>query len=503
MAPPSDLRAWIELLEREGELVRVSAEVDPHLEVTEVVDRTVKAGGPALLFENPKGSNHPLLINQFGTERRMCMAFGVERLDDVAAKLEGVLEMQPPQGLVDKVRGLKKLKSIADSLPQTARRGPAQEIVLTGDKVDLGRLPVQTCWPGDAAPFITLPAVITRDPRTGTRNFGMYRMQVLDGQTTAMHWQIHKDGRADYLATDGRIEVAAALGLDPVTTYAASAPLPKHIDELMLAGFLRGEPVQLVKGKTVDLDVPANAEIVLEGYIEKDELTAEGPFGDHTGFYTAAEPFPVFHVTAVTMREDAIYPSIVVGKPPAEDAWLGKATERIFLPAVKMTVPEIVDYDLPVAGVFHNCCIVSIRKAFPGHAKKVMHAIWGLGMLSLTKAVVVVDEHVDVHDYEQVFFYVGANVDPARDVMISEGPLDHLDHAPTRQFFGGKLGIDATAKGPDEGTRPWPEEIDMNDETRELVDRRWDEYGIAADTAQNGARKRLRTLNLPRAKRRA
>ena len=479
------------MLEREGELVRVTAEVDPHLEVTEIVDRTVKAGGPALLFENPK-SSHPLLINQFGTERRMCLALGVERLDDVAARLEDVLEMQPPQGLVDKVRGLKKLKSIADSMPKTSRGGPAQQVVLTGDDVDLTRLPIQTCWPGDAAPFITLPAVITKDPRNGGRNVGMYRMQVLDRNTTAMHWQIHKDGRADYLATDGRIEVAVALGLDPVTTYTASAPLPKHIDELMLAGFLRGEPVELVSAKTVDLEVPANAEIVLEGYIEKDELTAEGPFGDHTGFYTAAEPFPVFHVTAMTMREDAIYPSIVVGKPPAEDAWLGKATERIFLPAVRMTVPEIVDYDLPVAGVFHNCCIVSIRKAFPGHAKKVMHAIWGLGMLSLTKAVVVVDEHVDVHDYEQVFFYVGANVDPARDVVISEGPLDHLDHAPTHQFFGGKLGIDATAKGPDEGTRPWPEEIEMSEEIRALVDRRWDEYGIGIEPdATNGAMRHI------------
>ncbi len=492
MAPPSDLRSWIALLEREGELVRVSAEVDPHLEVTEIVDRTVKAGGPALLFENPKGASHPLLINQFGTERRMCLAFDAPSLDDVATKLEDVLEMQPPQGLVDKVRGLKKLKSIADSLPQETRRGPAQQIVLTAGDVDLARLPIQTCWPGDAGPFITLPAVITKDPRNGTRNVGMYRMQVLDRNTTAMHWQIHKDGRADYLATDGRIEVAVALGLDPVTTYAASAPLPKHIDELMLAGFLRGEPVQLVKAKTVDLDVPANAEIVLEGYIEKDELTGEGPFGDHTGYYTPAEPFPVFHVTAMTMREDAIYPSIVVGKPPQEDAWLGKATERIFLPAVKMTVPEIVDYDLPVAGVFHNCCIVSIRKAFPGHAKKVMHAIWGLGMLSLTKSVVVVDEHVNVHDYGEVFFYVGANVDPQRDVVISEGPLDHLDHAPTHQFFGGKLGIDATAKGPDEGTRPWPEEITMSDEIRALVDRRWDEYGVGVEAdAGNGSMRHI------------
>src|SRR6266513_887598 len=478
MATPADFRSWIALLEREGELVRVSAEVDPHLEMTEITDRTVKAGGPALLFEHPKGSSHPLLINQFGTERRMCLALGVERLDDVAAKLENVLEMQPPQGLVDKVRGLKKLKSIADSLPQTARRGVVQEVVLTGDDVDLVALPIQTCWPGDAGAFITLPAVITKDPRTGTRNVGMYRMQVLDRATTAMHWQIHKDGRADYLATDGRIEVAVALGLDPVTAYSASAPLPKHIDEFMLAGFLRSEPVELVQAKTVELEVPANAEIVLEGTIDKDEITDEGPFGDHTGYYTPPEPFPVFRLTAITMRRDAIYPSIVVGKPPQEDAWLGKATERIFLPAIRATVPEIVDYDLPVAGGFHNCCIVSIKKAFPGHAQKVMHAIWGLGMLSLTKSIIVVDEHVDVHDYEQVLFYAGANVDPKRDVVISEGPLDHLDHAPERQFVGGKLGIDATAKWPEEGARPWPEEIEMTPEIRDLVDRRWGEYGI-------------------------
>ena len=478
MAPPADLRAWIALLEREGELVRIEAEVDPELEITEITDRTVKAGGPALLFENVKGSSRPLLINQFGTERRMCLAFDAPSLDNVAEKLSDVLEMQPPAGLVDKVRGLQKLKSIADSRPKTVRRAPSQEVVLEGDDASLDLLPIQTCWPDDAAPFITLPAVITKDPRTGTRNVGMYRMQKLGPRATAMHWQIHKDGRADYLATDGRIEVAVALGLDPVTAYSASAPLPKHIDELMLAGFLRGEPVELVQAKTVDLEVPANAEIVLEGYIDKDELTDEGPFGDHTGYYTPAEPFPVFRLTAITMRRDAIYPSIVVGKPPQEDAWLGKATERIFLPAIRMTVPEIVDYDLPIAGAFHNCCIVSIRKAFPGHAAKVMHAIWGLGMLSLTKCVIVVDAHVDVHDYEQVMFYAGANVDPARDVVLSEGPLDHLDHAPERQFIGGKLGIDATAKWPEEGARPWPEEIEMSPEVRDLVDRRWAEYGI-------------------------
>jgi len=486
------------LLEDEGELVRVAAEVDPDLEVTEIVDRTVKAGGPALLFENPKGARHPLLINQFGTERRMCLAFGVERLDELAERVENVLELQPPQGLMDKVRGLQKLKSIAGSGPRSVRSGPVQEVVLTGDDVDLGLLPIQRCWPGDPAPFITLPAVITRDPRTGTRNVGMYRMQVIDRNTTFMHWQIHKDGRADWLATDGRIPVAVALGLDPVTAYSASAPLPKHIGELMLAGFFRGSPVEMVRCKTNDLEVPAHAEIALEGYIEKDELGIEGPFGDHTGYYTPPEPFPVFHITAITMRRDAVYPSIVVGKPPQEDAWLGKATERIFLPAIRMTVPEIVDYDLPVAGAFHNCVIVSIRKAFPGHAHKVMHAIWGLGMLSLSKSVVIVDAHVNVHDYEEVFFYVGANVDPKRDVVIAEGPLDHLDHAPTLQFVGGKIGIDATTKGPAEGTRVWPEEIAMSDEIRELVDRRWEEYGIPAhgarDSVQNGSRRSLRHL---------
>src|SRR6201997_52344 len=477
--PAKDLRDWIALLEREGELARVSAEVDPDLEITEIVDRTVKAGGPALLFEKPKGSEHALLINQFGTERRMCLAFGVDRLDDVARKVSDVLEMQPPAGLVEKVRGLQKLKSIADSLPRTVRKGACQDIVLRRDDVDLGLLPIQRCWPEDPAPFITLPAVITRDPRDGTRNVGMYRMQVVDRATTFMHWQIHKDGRADWLASDGRIPVAVALGLDPITAYSASAPLPKHVDEFMMAGFLRGEPVELVKGVSVGVEVPARAEIVLEGYIEKDEVGEEGPFGDHTGYYTAAEPFPIFHVTAITMRNGAIYPSIVVGKPPQEDAWLAKATERIFLPAVRTTLPEVVDYDLPVAGVFHNMAIVSIKKAFPGHAAKVMHALWGLGMLSLTKCVVVVDADVDVHDYAQVMFYAGANVDPKRDVILSEGPLDHLDHAPERQFFGGKLGIDATAKWPEEGARPWPEEIEMSPEVKELVTRRWSEYGLA------------------------
>jgi 4-hydroxy-3-polyprenylbenzoate decarboxylase len=411
----------------------------------------------------------------------MCLAFGAGSLDEVGAKLADVLEKQPPEGLGEKLRGLRLLKSIADSRPRAVRKGACQEVVLRGDDVDLGLLPVQTCWPEDAGPFITLPAVITRDPRDGRRNVGMYRLQVLGPRATAMHWQLHKDARADYLFSEGRMEVAVAIGLDPVTAYSASAPLPKHIDELMFAGFLRGEAVDVVKGVSVDLEVPAAAEIVLEGYVERGETVEEGPFGDHTGFYTAAEPFPVFHVTALTMRRHAIYPSIVVGKPPQEDAWLGKATERIFLPALRASLPELVDYDLPVAGAFHNCAIVSIRKAYPAHAHKVMHAVWGLGLLALTKAVIVVDAHVDPHDYAQVAFYVGANVDPARDVLLTQGPADHLDHATTRQFVGGKLGVDATAKGPAEGAREWPPEIEMSDEIRALVDRRWPEYGLDTD----------------------
>ncbi|HEY7179445.1 MAG TPA: menaquinone biosynthesis decarboxylase [Gaiella sp.] len=478
-APAKDLRDWIALLERERELVRVRAEVDPDLEITEIVDRVVKSGGPALLFENVKGSRLPLLINQFGTERRMCLALGVERLDDIAARLGEVLELQPPQGLMDKVRKLGTLKSIADSMPKSVSKGACQEVVLTGDDVDLDALPIMRCWPLDAAPFITLPAVITQDRETGVRNVGMYRMQKVDRRTTFMHWQVHKDGRADLLAApDGRIPVAVALGLDPVTAYSASAPLPKHVGELMVAGFLKGSPVQMVRCKTVELEVPANAEIVLEGWVDAAEPGLEGPFGDHTGYYTPPEEFPLFRLSAITMRRDAIYPSIVVGKPPAEDEWLAKATERIFLPAIRMSVPEIVDYDLPTSGAFHNCVIVSIRKRFPGHARKVMHAIWGLGLLSLSKSVVVVDQHVDVHDYAQVFFHVCANVDPKRDVLMSEGPLDQLDHSSVLPCYGGKIGFDATAKGPSEGAREWPEEIEMTPEVRAKVDARWAELGL-------------------------
>jgi 4-hydroxy-3-polyprenylbenzoate decarboxylase len=482
------LRDWIDLLRREGELLEVTAEVDPYLEVTEIVDRTVKARGPALLFRNVKGSSMPILINQFGTERRMCLALGVDRLDEVGERIADVLEMQPPQGLADKVRSLGKLKSFVDSIPRTVGKAPCQEVVVT-DGATLDDLPIMTCWPDDGGPYITLPSVITKDPVTGGRNVGMYRLQKHSSTTLGLHWQIHKDAAADWRAGAGRMEVAIVLGADPVSTYAGSAPIPKHIDELMVAGFLRGEPVETVACKTVDLKVPAHAEIVLEGYCERGELAPEGPFGDHTGYYTPVEPFPVFRLTAVTHRRDPIYPSIVVGVPPQEDEWLGKATERIFLPALRMTMPEIVDYDLPAAGAFHNCAIVSIRKAYPGHARKVMHAIWGTGLLSLTKAVVVVDDWVDVHDYPQVMWQVGANVDPARDVQLSEGPLDHLDHAPTRQFVGGKIGFDATRTWVEEGyTREWPEVVRMRDDVRSRVDARWEALGLGTPPAASASR---------------
>jgi len=474
-----DLRAWIELLRAEGELAEVTAEVDPHLEITEIADRTMKAGGPALLFRNVGGSSMPVLINQFGTERRMCLALGVGSLEEVRERVAGVFELlQPPKGLgavLDAATtGFRTLK---DSKPRIVSDAPCQEVVMA--EPDLDALPIMTCWPGDGGPYITLPSVFTKDPQTGGRNVGMYRLQQHSRTTLGLHWQIHKDAAADWREGAGRMEVAVALGTDPVTAYAGSMPLPKHIDELAVAGVLRNERVDLVRCKTVDLEVPANAEIVIEGYAERGELQPEGPFGDHTGYYTPLEPFPVLHVTAITHRRDPIYPSIVVGVPPSEDVWLGKATERIFLPAVQMTLPEVVDYDLPFAGVFHNCCIVAIRKRFPGHARKVMHAICGTGLLSLTKAVVVVDEWVDVHDYGQVVWQLGANVDPARDVVLSTGPLDQLDHAPNLVAMGGKIGFDATRTWPEEGyPRTWPEVARMTDEVARRVDERWAELGI-------------------------
>jgi 4-hydroxy-3-polyprenylbenzoate decarboxylase len=474
-----DLREWIALLRAEGELVEITAEVDPHLEITEIADRTMKAGGPALLFRNVRGSTMPVLINQFGTERRMCLALGVADLDEVRQRVADIFELlSPPKGLGEALGAAATgLRTLKDSKPKIVSSAPCQEVVMAEPSLDL--LPIMQCWPEDGGPFITLPSVITRDPVTGGRNVGMYRLQKHSATTLGLHWQIHKDAAADWRAGAGRMEVAIALGGDPISIYAGSLPLPKHIDEHAVAGVLRGERVELVRCKTVDLEVPANAEIIIEGWCERGVLAPEGPFGDHTGYYTPVDQFPVLNVTAITHRRDPIYPSIVVGVPPSEDVWLGKATERMFLPAVQMTLPEVVDYDLPFAGAFHNCCIVSIRKAYPGHARKVMHAIWGTGLLSLTKAVVVVDEWVDVHDYTQVMWQLGANVDPARDVVLASGPLDQLDHAPSLQSLGGKVGFDATATWPQEGyARIWPAVARMDDATTARVDARWEELGI-------------------------
>jgi 4-hydroxy-3-polyprenylbenzoate decarboxylase len=473
----SDLRAWLGRLRAAGELVEVGTEVDPRLEVTEITDRVSKRFGPALLFRNVRGSRMPLLINQFGSERRICMALGTDSLDALGGRVETLLDLQPPQGLVAKVRALGRLRELASFVPKVVRSGPCQEVWL--DEPDLGLLPVLTCWPGDGGPFITLPLVFSRDPRTGVRNCGMYRIQVLDGRTALMHWQIHKDGAAHLRDSSGRVPVAVAIGTDPATTYTGSAPLPPHLDEMIFAGFLRGRPVEMVRCRTVDLEVPAEAEVVLEGHVDAADVRPEGPFGDHTGFYTPLDDYPAFHLTGMSMRRDPIYATTIVGKPPMEDFFLGKATERVFLPILRMTLPDLVDMNLPLEGIFHNCAVVSLRKRYPGHAKKLMNAIWGLGLLSLTRCIVVVDEDCDVQDLSEVAFRAFSNVDAGRDMLVTEGPVDALDHAAPHFAYGSKVGFDATRKWPGEGTvRPWPDEILMSDEVRALVDRRWGEYGI-------------------------
>jgi 4-hydroxy-3-polyprenylbenzoate decarboxylase len=472
-----DLRDWIARLEKAGELTRVSARVDPHLEITEITDRVTKAGGPALLFTNPAGSEHPVLINQFGSERRMTMGLRCETLDELGDRIQDLLDLQPPHGVVAKVRALGKLRELASFSPKLVRDGACQEVWL--DEPDLDRLPILTCWPKDGGPFVTLPLVFSKDPRTGVRNCGMYRIQKVDRTTALMHWQIHKDGAAHLRDSDGRVPVAVALGTDPATTYSATAPLPPHLDEMVFAGFLRGRSVEMVRCRTVDVEVPASAEIVLEGYVDASDLRPEGPFGDHTGFYTPVDDYPAFHLTGMSMRRGAIYATTIVGKPPMEDFWLGKATERIFLPLIRMTVPELVDMNLPLEGVFHNCAIVSVKKRYPGHAKKLMNAVWGLGLLSLSRCVVVVDHDVDVQNVSEVAFQAFSNVDVGRDMLVTEGPVDALDHAAPYFALGSKVGFDATRKWPGEGVvRPWPEELRMSEEVRAAVDRRWREYGI-------------------------
>lgn len=477
-----DMHEFVVQLEQRGLLRRVTTPVSPILEITEITDRVSKRpdGGPALLFENVEGSEFPVLINALGSRERMNLALGVDDVDAIAQRIRELTQVPAAGGgLLDKLsQGMKLMDVAKATAPKLISRAPVQEVV--EDDPDLLRLPILQCWPKDGGRYITLPLVFTKDPETGKKNAGMYRMQVYDRRTTGMHWQIHKDGaRHQRLAAGDRLEAAAVIGGDPVTVYAASAPLPPAIPELMFAGFLRGQPVELVRCRTIDMEVPAHADFVLEGYIDTTQSRIEGPFGDHTGYYSEAAPYPVFHVTCITRRARPIYSTTIVGKPPQEDVWMGYATERIFLPLLQMMLPEVVDYHMPAAGVFHNCVLVAIKKRYPGHARKVMSALWGLGLMMLAKLIVVVDDDTDVHDYNQVAWRTLGNFDPARDVEIVHGPVDDLDHASPAWRFGSKMGIDATAKWPEEGhQRPWPEEIHMSEEVVQAVTRRWREYGI-------------------------
>ena len=480
-----DIREFIAFLESKGELLRIKAPVSCELEITEITDRVVKRGGPALLFENVEGHDMPVFINAYGSAQRTSWALGVERLDELGDRIRKLLGLVqgPPPSLVGKLRTLVDLVKMAGYQPKLVRSAPCQEVVLTGQDADLNRIPILKCWPMDAGRFITLPMVITRNPETGVRNVGTYRMQVYDGQTAGMHWQTHKVGthheRVALERGQERMEVAVALGGDPATLWTGSAPLPPDLDELVMAGFLREEGVEVVKGKTVDIEVPANAEIVLEGYVTPGETRTEGPFGDHTGYYSPEDHYPVFHLTAITHRQNPIYSTIVVGRPVQEDYYMGKATERLFMPIIQMVLPEIVDINMPAEGVFHNLVIVSIKKEYPGQAQKVMYGLWGMGLMSLAKTVIVVDHFVNVHDLSEVTWRVTNNIDPSRDVVFASGPLDDLDHSSPTPKFGSKLGIDATAKGPLEGReRQWPPDIAMSPEVKALVDSKWGEYGI-------------------------
>ncbi len=482
-----NLQDFVKTLEKAGELRRIGAEVDPYLEITEIADRVSKrtgpeGPGPALLFENVKGSEFPVLINAFGSYRRMALALGSESLEAKAAEMTELMGWAFSQlRKLEPLSFFPKLKWARLFLPHRVLKTPCQEIV--DRDPDLSKLPVLTSWPLDGGPFFTLPLVITRDPETGAQNMGMYRMQVYDKTTTGMHWHHHKDGAhyfQKYKELGLRMPVAVALGDDPAVTYAATAPLPEGISELFFAGYLRGKPVETVKCLTCDLEVPANAEFILEGYVDPSEpLRTEGPFGDHTGYYSLRDDFPVFHVTCVTRRKDAVFPATVVGKPPMEDCYMAKATERLFLPLLKLIAPEIIDMNLPLEGVFHNCAIISIRKRYPGQVHKVLSALWGMGQMMYTKMIVVVDHDVDVQNLSTVAWKVFNNIDARRDLIMSDGPLDTLDHASPRKRFGTRLGVDATRKGPTDGhEREWPDDIEMTEEVKERVSRRWKEFGL-------------------------
>jgi len=484
------LREFITVLVKAGELVRITAEVDSELEIAEITDRVSKLKGSenkALLFEHVTGSLFPVLTNAFGSMKRMCLALEVNSLDEIGQRIQEIIDPAnlfpgPNAGIMDKLQMLPKLSELANFFPKTVKKAPCQEVVLSGDQVDLSKIPVLKCWPADGGRFITLPMVCTVDPVTKITNVGMYRLQVYDHQTTGMHWHKHKDGARHYqhYETEGRrMEAAVAIGGDPSIIYSSTAPLPQAIGEFLFAGFLRKKPLEVVQCKTVDVRVPAEAEFVLEGFVDPHERRMEGPFGDHTGYYSEADEYPVFHITAITHRKDAIYPATLVGRPPQEDAYLGKATERIFLPLLRMVAPDILDMDMPIEGVFHNNVIVKIKKRYAGQGKKTINTIWGTGMLMLSKFVIVCDEDVNIHDYSEVTWKLMNHVDPLRDVIIIDGPLDILDHSCPQIGFGGKMGIDATRKGPDEGfARPWPDEIKMDPQIQKKVEERWKEYGF-------------------------
>jgi 4-hydroxy-3-polyprenylbenzoate decarboxylase len=476
----TDLREFIAALEKNKELKRIPFEVDPVLEITEFADRAVKTGGPALLFEKPKGFQIPVLINSMASMRRMEIAMQVDNVDEVAARIVEFLELSKnrPEGLMGKLKMLPKLAEMGSFFPKIVTKAPCQEIVKT-ENFSLLDYPILKCWPEDGGHYITLPLVFSKNPLTGKRNCGMYRIQVYDERTTGMHWQTHKQGADHYrsLMAEGKsthMEVAVAIGCDPATMYSSILPLPPELDEMMISGFLRGAPVEMVKCKTVDIEVPAQSEIVLEGYVTLGELRTEGPFGDHTGFYSLADEYPVFHVTCITQRRDPIYACTIVGPPPMEDFYMGKAIERIFLPLMRLQLPEVRDICMPAEGVFHNLMLVSIRKAYPGHARKVMSAIWGLGQAMFTKCIVVVDEEVDVQNVNEVAWKALNNIDPERDIQFTLGPVDSLDHASRLLNFGSKMGIDATRKWAAEGfTRNWPDVIKMSPDVKKKVDALW------------------------------
>lgn len=475
-----NLREFLEVLEKKGLLHRIKVEVDSILEISEITDRMCKSpnGGKALFFEKVKGSNIPVVTNIFGSFERMCLALEVESFDNIGKRIEKLLNQSPPKTFREKITAIFELIEFVKYLPKKLKNAPSQEVI--NHEPDLTKLPILKTWPLDGGKFITLPMVFTREPETGKQNCGMYRMHVYDKKTTGMHWHIHKDGAMHYRKykeLGKRMPVAVAIGSDPAVIYSSTAPLPYGVDEMVFAGFLRKKSVEIVKCITCDIEVPANAEIVLEGYVDPNELRDEGPFGDHTGFYSPVDKFPVFHITCITHRKDPIYPATVVGKPPMEDCYMAKATERIFLPLLKIQFPEIRDINLPMEGVFHNAVIVSIKKQYPGHGRKIIHGLWGVGQMMFSKLIIVVDDDVDVQDLSLTAWKVLNNVDWRRDVIISEGPLDELDHSASWPKFGGKMGIDATRKTREEGMmRQWPEEIRQAPEIRELVSRRWHEY---------------------------